>query len=322
MDNQEVLAGVRLLVAVAKADGSLHPDERASLESALEGVELEDAPDVDTLLDEDVDVDAQVALLTSEKARTEAYRSAYGMAYADGKCSDEERELLESLRKKLVVPEGEATATQKMFAEAKDIVLPSNINPIADPEKRAREIREDVIRYSALSAALGAFPVPGLAIATDLAVVALQVKLIRDIGQYYGHTIDGRAARSMLYGLGFGTGARVAISNLVKFVPGYGSAFGATTAFATTFALGKTFESFFQGHQDFDADKFDEGQAKEMKSELKKAKAEGKKAYEENKDAVDKKAEEAKGALDELNGKLEAGEIDQAEYEKQAAALA
>lgn len=318
MENEEILAGLRLLVAVAKADGKLHPEERKALADALDGVELPDAPSIDALLDEEADIDALVDALTSQAARNEAYKSAYSMAHADGKCSDEERELLETLRERMVVSQKDASLIEKAFAETKDIVLLSNINPIADPEKRAREIREDVIRYSALSAALGAFPVPGLSIATDLAVVALQVKLIRDIGQYFGHTITGPAARSMLYGLGFGTGARVAISNLVKFVPGYGSLFGATTAFATTFALGKTFEKYFDSHVDFDAEAFDAGA---VKDDLAKAEKEGKKAYKENKAEIEQKAEAAKAKLEELNAQLAAGDMSQADYEQRAAEL-
>jgi uncharacterized protein (DUF697 family) len=319
MNENEILAGLRLLVAVAKADGQLHPEERKAIEAALANIELPESTSAESLLDEDVDVDAQVAVFEGQAAKNEAYKAAYSMAYADGKCSSEEQSLLESLRQRLVVPEGEATLIQRAFAETKDIVLPSNISPIADPEKRAREIREDIIRYSALSAALGAFPVPGLSIATDLAVVTLQIKLIRDVGQYYGHTIDGRAARSMLYALGFGTGARVAITNLVKFVPGWGSLFGATTAFASTFALGKVFEKFFDSGRAFDAATFD---AADLKDDLKEAEAEGKKAYKENKESIDKKAEETKGKLDELNAQLKAGDLTQAEYEQQAADLA
>jgi uncharacterized protein (DUF697 family)/uncharacterized tellurite resistance protein B-like protein len=315
----EVLASIRLLVAVAKADGQIHPKEREAMTLALEDVELPDGKTIDGLLDEAVDVDVQIAALGDQKLKTEAYKSAYAMAYADGECSDEERELLESLRKKLVVPEGDANAMQRMFAETKDILLPSNINPIADPDKRDREIREDIIRYSALSAAFGAFPIPGLAIASDLAVVALQVKLIRDIGQYHGHTIDSRAARSMIYALGFGTGARVAISNLVKFVPGYGSLFGATSSFGATFALGKVFDKFFKSGRAFDADNFD---ASALKGDVKVAKEEGKKAYDEHKDVVDAKAAETKDKLEALNTQVKAGDITQAEFEKQAAELA
>ena len=318
MNDQEILASIRLLVAVAKADGHLHSEEQKALEAALEGVELPEGTTLETLLGEDVDVEAQAAVLESQSSRVQAYRSAYSMAYADGKCTDEERELLEQLRERLVVPEGDASLLSRMFAEGKDMVLPSNINPIADPEKRDREIREDILRYSALSAALGAFPLPGLAIASDLAVVALQVKLIRDIGQYYGHTIDARAARSMLYGLGFGTGARVAISNLVKFVPGYGSVFGATTSFASTFALGKMFDKYFASHKDFDAKSFDPS---ELAGEVKKAEKEGRKAYKEHKDDVDEKAEATREQLDALTAQLNAGEITQAEFEAKAAEL-
>jgi uncharacterized protein (DUF697 family) len=318
MTESEVLASIRLLVAVAKADGVLHPDEQKALEAALVDIELPEGTSVESLLAEDVDIDAQVGAFESQYARDEAYKSAFSMAHADGRCSKEEQVLLEQLRHKLVVPKEEATLIGRVFAETKDILLPGNIKPIADPEKRAREIREDTIRYAALSAAFGAFPVPGLAIASDLAVVALQVKLIRDIGQYHGHTIDGRAARSMLYGLGFGTGARVAISNLAKFLPGYGSVFGATTSFAATFALGKLFDTYFQSHRDFDAKKFDPA---ELAGEVKKAEAEGKKAYKENKAVVERTAHAAKDRLDELNEQLKAGEITQAEYETQAAEL-
>jgi uncharacterized protein (DUF697 family) len=318
MNDVELMAGFKLLLAVAKADGHLHPEERSALEAALLNVDLPSSSDLDALFAQDVDVDAQIASLSSQEAKNEVYKSCYSLAHADGKCSKEELALLEALRAKLVVPQGEVTLIDRVFAETKDMVMPSRIHPIADPEARSREIREDVIRYSALSAAFGAFPVPGLAIATDLAVVALQVKLIRDIGQYYGHTIDGKAARSMLYALGFGTGARVAISNLVKFLPGYGSVFGATTSFASTFALGKLFEKFFDSHRTFDASKFD---ASELKGDVKAAEAEGKKAYKENKAAVDRATNAAKDRLDELNEELKAGEITQAEYEKRAAEL-
>ena len=107
-------------------------------------------------------------------------------------------------------------------------MLPSSIQPVSDPVLRATEIKSDVLKYSVLSGALGAFPIPGLAIATDLAVVGLQVKLVRDIGQRWGHKVDKQAAASLLGGLGLGTGARIAVSNLAKLIPVWGSVVGAT----------------------------------------------------------------------------------------------
>src|SRR6476659_6355828 len=69
--------------------------------------------------------------------------------------------------------------------------------------------------------------------------------MVRDIGQYWGHPLDRSAAKTMLYGMGLGTGARLAVNNLAKLLPGWGSAVGATTSFASTFALGKVIDKMF-----------------------------------------------------------------------------
>lgn len=116
------------------------------------------------------------------------------------------------------------------------------LSPIADPVERAATINTWILRYAVLTAALGAFPIPGLSIATDLTVIALQLKMIRDLGAYWGHTIDRQGAKTILYGVGLGTGARLAISNLAKLLPGWGSVVGATTSFASTYALGKVID--------------------------------------------------------------------------------
>jgi len=142
----------------------------------------------------------------------------------------------------------------------------------------------------------------------------LQVKLARDIGQYYGHKVDREAAKTMLAGLGLGTGARIAVSNLVKFIPGWGSAIGATTSFASTFALGKIVERYFRDHEG-------KGDIGDLRADFKSAQKEGKKAYEESKAAVAEKEEANKAKLLELSTLLKDGKITQAEYEAQAAAL-
>ena len=125
---------------------------------------------------------------------------------------------------------------------------------------------------------LGAFPIPGVAIATDLAIVAVQVKMVRDIGQYHGHKVDKEGAKSLLYGLGLGTGARIAVNNIVKLVPGWGSAFAAVTSFAATFAVGKVMEKYFADGKKADA--------AALKKEFQAAQKEGKAAYAEHKDEV------------------------------------
>src|SRR4029079_10273791 len=87
----------RILVAIARADGTVHNDERKSLAAALESLDLPGGLSVEKLLTENVDVGAQLRELTSEEAREQIYRSAYFMAYADGTCTKEEQALLDQI---------------------------------------------------------------------------------------------------------------------------------------------------------------------------------------------------------------------------------
>jgi uncharacterized protein (DUF697 family) len=310
MTDREALAGLRILVAVARADGVVKAEEREAIAAALEGR----SETLDSVLEGKFDLGEELKSISSQQAKEQAYRSAYALANADGDCSEEEKKLLEQIRTGFGLDAKHATIMDRVLRETKETVLPSAIKKIDDPAQRSKEIREDTLKYSVLSAVLGAFPVPGLAIATDLAVVALQGKLVRDIGQYYGHTMDKQAAGTLLAGLGVGTAARIAVTNLVKFVPGWGSVVGATSSFAATFALGKVIETYFERGA--------KGDITELKKDFKAAEKEGKKEYEANKDQIAQKKEATKAELEKLNASLEKGEISQADYEKRAAALA
>ena len=238
------------------------------------------------------------------------------MAYADGSCTKEEQAILDVIAattgvtpeqraslERLFVPEGERTS-----------LLPTKARTIDDAAQRSAHVKKEILKYAALTAVLGAFPIPGLAIATDLGVIALQVKMVRDIGQYWGHPLDRNAAKSMLYGMGLGTGARLAVNNLAKLLPGWGSAVGATTSFASTYALGKVLEKFFAA----DA----KGDIAVLKSDFKAAEKEGKATYVAHKDEVDAQGVESKATLDELTAELKDGKITQAEMEQRLADMA
>lgn len=308
----EGAACLRALVAVAKADGKITAEERAALDTAIGS--LPEPGDLQRYLDEDPDFDKLLGEIRSAEAREQLWQSAYGMIHADGTASPEEQELLDKIRTSFQIDEAKVSTTKRLFEETKDTLLPSNIEAISDPVKRQKEIDQDVLKYSVLSAVLGAFPVPGIAIATDLAIVGLQVKLVRDIGQYWGHKVGKDAVKSLLAGLGLGTGARIAVSNLAKLVPIWGSAFGAATAFATTWALGKIANRYFESGQKADL--------AQLKKEMKGMEKEGKEAYARQKESIEHKRKATSEKLAALNEQRKAGTISQAEYEKQVAALA
>lgn len=309
---EEGTACVRALVAVAKADGTITAEERSALQAALSM--LPASTDLEPFLDETTKFDEVLAQITSPAAREQLWQSAYSMIHADGTATSEEQKLVDKIRTTFQIDEAKVSTTKRLLDEAKDTLLPSNIESIADPARRQKEIDQDVLKYSVLSAVLGAFPVPGVAIATDLAIVALQLKLVRDIGQYWGHTVDKKAAKTLLGGLGLGTGARIAVSNLAKIVPVWGSAFGATSAFATTWALGKIANRYFEGGQKTDI--------AQLKNEMKALEKQGKEAYAQQKEEIARKRDASAAALQALNEQRKAGTITQGEYETRVAALA
>lgn len=318
IQENEAIASLKILAAVARADGTVHHDERKSLAAALESLELDKPIAVEELLgtDEGIDVLDELRHLKSPEAREQIYRSAFFMAYADGTCTKEEQAILDLVAAETGVTPEARSALERLFVPAAErtSLLPVRARAIEDTETRAAHVKKEILKYSAITAVLGAFPIPGLAIATDLGVIALQVKMVRDIAQYWGHSLDRDAAKSMLYGMGLGTGARLAVNNLAKLLPGWGSAVGATTSFASTYALGKVIDKFFAaGAKDDIAG---------LKTDFKAAEKEGKATYAEHKTEVAAQGEAAKTTLAALTADLNAGKITQAELEQRLAEMA
>lgn len=313
LSEKEAVASFRLLVCMAKADGVLHDEEREALEAGLQGIPLPTGVTLKNLLDEEHDVDGLLGQITSAESREHAYQASFTLAYADGECSIDEQKLLDKIKTSFAIPEEKVGWMKRITGEARDTFLPSNIKPVADPEKRHKEIYEDVMKYSVLSAILGANPLPGVSIATDLAVVGIQVKMFRDIGQYYGHRVDKAAIKSLMAGLGLGTGARIAITNLAKFVPGFGSAVGAAASFAATFALGKIAEKWFDS--DMKAD------LSTLKKDYKAAQKDAKLEYEKHKKDIEAQQKAKEQKLKVLSEELRAGELTQEQYEQKVAEM-
>ena len=312
ISREESIASLRLLVCMAKADVVLHDEERPVLEHAFAEVELPQGITLQWLLDEPADVDSVLAQLKSDEARDHAYAAVYSLACADGDCSTPERNLLIHIRDALGIDATEDAHLAQLFLPRHQ--LPRSVTPTLDAMAREHEARSATRKCAIMSALLGAFPFPGIAIATDLLVVGLQVGLARDIGGMWGHQLDYAEAKGLLAGFGVGTGARIAVSNLLKVFPGWGSAFGAASAYASSYAVGRVMQSYFESGRGLDR--------AELAKRFKAAKAEGKAAYADDADAIAQRQQERGAELAELEQKLRAGEIDAAEFERRTAAIA
>ena len=310
VNQQEVLASFKVLVSMAKADGKLLEEEFASLADSFEEIHLPEGVTVDRLLNEDdAPIDTLLSQITSEIAQEMVYQSAYAMANIDGECSTEEKELLEKI--------GTTFSTSKLWGRAEWLEslerrstrssISEQVRQIDDPEKRALEVDNAITDACFLNAVLGAFPLPGIAIAFDMLVYWNQLDLAQTIGQSWGYDRANENLRKALLGsLGI-TGTRIAISNLAKLVPVFGMVVGATTAYASTWALGKVANEYFASGGEMDAFS--------LRQAFKQAKKEGEAVYKTKADEIAAKRQAIEPQLQLLNEELKSGSITPDQYQ-------
>jgi uncharacterized membrane protein YebE (DUF533 family) len=112
----EALACLKVLVAVMRADGKIEPSERASLAGAIAGFEMGDLVTVDSLLDAEIDVDAELAHIASAEGRAQTYRSASFMVSADGRKNAAELALLERIAAATETGSSDRASVDGLFA--------------------------------------------------------------------------------------------------------------------------------------------------------------------------------------------------------------
>jgi tellurite resistance protein len=92
MNPAELRASLRVLLAIAQADGDVDADERRLLAGVAEQM---DAP---LGSDERVDLDAALTEIKSDDAKEITFRAAVAMASVDGHCTEAEHALLVKVR--------------------------------------------------------------------------------------------------------------------------------------------------------------------------------------------------------------------------------
>ncbi len=311
VNQQEVLASFKILVSMAKADGKLLEEEFASLADTFEEIRLPEGLTVDRLLNEaDEPIDALLTQITSEIAQEMVYQSAYAMANIDGECSSEEKELLDKIGATFTSSKlwGKQEWLETLERRSTRSSISEQVRQIDDPDRRAHEVENATTDACFLNAVLGAFPIPGIAIAFDMLIYWNQLDLAQAIGQSWGYDRNRDDFRKAIFGsLGI-TGTRIAVSNLAKLVPVFGMVVGATTAYASTWALGKVANEYFASGGEMDA--FSIRQA------FKQAKKEGEAIYKTKADEIAAKKQAIEPQVQLLNEELKAGSITPEEYQE------
>lgn len=138
----EAVAGLRILVAMAKADGKIHDDERKSLAGAIGNLQVEGVT-VESVLDADILLEAELVKLESDEAREQIYRSAFFLAHADGACSPEERALLEKVAEATAASSELKASLERLHARTSEAPPASGIGSAVKSWLRSAFKREE-----------------------------------------------------------------------------------------------------------------------------------------------------------------------------------
>jgi uncharacterized protein (DUF697 family)/tellurite resistance protein len=305
---QESAAALRVLICIAKADGQLSEAERHSIQSSMAGLPLPEGVALSGLLDGKFQLKEVAQPLTGPEARERAFEAAFALAGAEGGVSQAERKALEELRALWSISADRASEIERTLALAD--VEKAAAEPTAEPAAdRAGESHKLITKYCIMTAITGAVPVPLIA---DLMVVPMQLKMVYSLGRISDHTFDKATVKSLLATLGIGTGARIAVASLSKLIPGWGSFVGASTAYATTYALGRVVVRYLEAQGKLSLDALMEPFRKELEQ--------GKAQYEASREAIAQQREVA-AALEKLGKDLRDGKITQEDFDRKTGEL-
>ncbi len=119
-------------------------------------------------------------------------------------------------------------------------MLRSGRRPLKDVYFRAAH--PHVMGYAVAAGAAAGLPVPLLDIPL---IVGIQAKMFHSVASIYGQKVTARRMGEILSTLGVGFAARMGSRELLKLIPGYGSAVAALFAGAATYGLGCTLCAYF-----------------------------------------------------------------------------
>jgi len=312
MNEREGKAAIRILGAVARADKKIDEREKAALKQALIDFQstLPDGTTIESLLSENIDLDAQLAVVKTPVARRAVFEAAVAMSIVDGTASAEENEVIARIRSAFSMDTTESVL-QKTFWKA----FPGAPEPVLDAEVRQRRVDALRATRATWAAIFGAIPFPFVG---QVGVLMMFDSVTRDIAALWGHNLTRKERIARFGALVSFAIAQGALQELLKLVPGWGTAAGSISggviAFTATWALARAVNHHFE----------QEGKTttEELKAAFAAAKDEGKKAFEDKKDDIERGKQQHGPQLAELSKKLEAGEITPDEFDQRISDIA
>jgi uncharacterized protein (DUF697 family) len=312
MNENESIAAIRIIGAVARADGAVTDDEKTAFRAAVAefNPKLPDGTDLERLLAEESDLDADLAAVSSPVLRRAVFDTAIAMSLIDGATSADENAVLARIRAAFATS-GETSVLERTLERRQKLV---SANPILDPEERNRRVRELIASRALWAGVFGALPIP---VVCDIGVLIQIDSLVEAVALTWGHPLT-RKERLARFGAVISVAmAQSAVHSLLKLIPGWGSVAGAVggslAAFVVTHAVGSAVQYHFEH----------EGKttAAELKKVFAEKKVEAKQSYEAQKGTIERVKDKHADEIQKLSAQLEKDEITVEEFDQKVAEL-
>ena len=254
VEPQEAIAGLKLLVCVAKADGKLHPGEAKILTEAWKKAQrlstLAEDITIESILAEDLQIEEILPKIVTPKTQNILYKVAHIIAEIDG-IAPEERIILNKIAASFQLESQDSIMNDDSLREIAIQSPHDLIEAIAAQLVSVKEVRDLILDYAIGIAIFGFNPIPGINIVTDAVAFGLILKMIRDIGSKWGYP-KGQDAFSIIGSIFGGFGALfaaftswAAISLVGIYLPVVGEFATASFFFTLTWAIGQATNQFY-----------------------------------------------------------------------------
>lgn len=308
-DQQQAIDSLKVLVAVAMADGVLQLEEQQQLGDALQAVNITDIT-VESLLEAKEPLATILGRITTPGLQAEVYSAAYAMANASGGCSTEEQAILDEIKATYNLSTEDNTLVDDSVALLeKDVTDDGGLVKIDDPSAREEAVQELIKKYAITTAVLGLNPFLGLSVITNLAALGLDLVMMNKIGAIYGFP-KGQDTKQILTNLLGGLGALTAsigVGVIVSAIPILNVFTMAPTNFVFTYAIGQATNQYYANNRQINVE--------DLKKIFQDAKLKAKDLYNDMKDEIQEKQKSVQGTLKSLNENLRKGKISREEYQ-------
>lgn len=304
------IARLKVLICVAKADGTLDQQEKLQLESLVQQGQLPNGLALEQLLNGTIDLVQELAQIGTPEEQELTYYAAYLLANIGMEYSSEEQTVIHQIASSFKLPPNRIEQLKGLVNQSCNVQGVGKAQFIEDSIMRSRVVEQKIRRYAAATSVLGAFPSPLLSSYTQSAALGLQTNLIAEIAAVWGQS---NFQARLLFGKIVGSLGLVSVWLLVldvaKLVPKAGSNIGAVDAFTATWAIGKTTQAYFESGQTLDA--------VTLQQIFKQARKAGQTVYAFNEPAISEQQQTHSAQIKILTTHLKLGKLTPEEYHKQ-----